>query len=69
MQTLLVTQFNLHFDLGSDFVVLGQAYHCLTGGFHLLRIFSVIISVSPHLQIVSLIYFVASEINIVTKFR
>ena len=29
-------------------VVLGQAYRGLTGGFLLLRIFSVAISVSPH---------------------
>ena len=29
-------------------VVLSQAYHCLTGGFLLLRNFSVGISVSPH---------------------
>ena len=31
-------------------IVLGQAYRGLTGGFLLLRIFSVAISVSPHVS-------------------
>ena len=45
--TLTSSQIGRSFKL--DFrVVLGQAYHDLSGGLLLLRIFSVAISVSPH---------------------
>ena len=40
-------------DLHLFRVVLGQAYRGLTGGFLLLQIFSVAISVSPHVCFIS----------------